>query len=58
MIAMELTINPLKGVIDKSAFNPHSRATQNYNIVEDMPQSPSSMSNLKVLQNRPTQKRI
>ena len=40
---------PPKGVIRKSAFNPHARATQNYNIVEDLAQAPSAMSALEVL---------
>jgi hypothetical protein len=57
MIPMELTIKPPKGVIHKSAFNPHSRAAQNYNVVEDLAQSPSAMSTLEVLQNFPTQKK-
>ena len=27
---------PPKGMLHKSAFNPHARAAQNYNIVEDL----------------------
>jgi hypothetical protein len=46
---------PPKGVVQKSAFNPHVRAAQNYNIVEDLAQAPSTMSALKVLQSCPTQ---
>jgi hypothetical protein len=34
---------PPKGVVRKLAFNPHTRATQNYNIVEDLAQAPSAM---------------
>ena len=55
-IALELTIKPLKGVLYKSTFNPRAQAAQNYNIVEDLAQSPSTMSTLEVLQNCPSQK--
>jgi hypothetical protein len=48
---------PPKGVIHKSAFNPHARAAQNYNIVEDLAQAPSAMSALAVLQTCPTQRK-
>ena len=41
---------PAKGILHKSAFNPHARATQNYNIFEDLAISPSAMSTLEVLQ--------
>ena len=37
---------PPKGVVRKSAFNPHACATQNYSIVEDLAQAPSAMSDL------------
>ena len=37
---------PAKLVLRKSAFNPHARAAQNYNIVEDLVVSPSAMSAL------------
>jgi hypothetical protein len=40
---------PPKGVVKKSAFNPHARAAQNYSIVEDLAQAPSAMSALEVL---------
>jgi len=53
----ELTINPPKGVIHRSAFNHHARAAHHYNIIEDLAQDPSAMSTLKVLQNCPTQKK-
>jgi hypothetical protein len=46
---------PPKGVVRKSAFNPHARAAQNYNIVEDLAQAPSAMSALEVLQSCSTQ---
>ena len=42
----KLTIKPPKGVIHKSTYNPRERATQNYNIVEYLAQSPSAMSTL------------
>ena len=44
---------PTKGVLRKLAFNPHARAAQNYNIVEDLAISPSAMSALEVLQSCP-----
>ena len=40
---------PAKGILRKSAFNPHARAAQNYNIVEDLAVSPSAMSAMEVL---------
>jgi hypothetical protein len=48
---------PPKGVVRKSAFNPHARAAQNYNIVEDLAQAPSAMSALEVLQTCPAQRK-
>jgi hypothetical protein len=39
------------------AFNPHARATQNYNIVEDLAQAPYAMSALEVLQSCSTQQK-
>lgn len=49
---------PTKGILRKSAFNPHARAAQNYNIVEDLAVSPSVMSALEVLQSCPTQRKL
>ena len=43
-IIPKLTIKLPKGVVHKSTFNPHARAAQNCNIVEDLAQSPSAMS--------------
>jgi hypothetical protein len=40
---------PEKGVVKKSAFNPHARAAQNYSIVKYLAQAPSTMSALEVL---------
>jgi hypothetical protein len=48
---------PPKGVIQKSAFNPHTCVAQNYSIVEDMAQAPYTMSALEVLQSCPIQRK-
>jgi hypothetical protein len=48
---------PPKGVVKKSAFNPHVRVAQNYSIVEDLAQAPSTMSALEVLRSCPAQRR-
>jgi hypothetical protein len=48
---------PPKGVVRKSSFNPHARASQNYSIVEDLAQAPSVMLSLEVLQSCPTQRK-
>ena len=48
---------PLKGVVQKSSFNPHAHVAHNYNIVEDLAQAPSAMSALEVLQSCPTQRK-
>jgi hypothetical protein len=50
-------LHPPKSTIQKSTFNPNSRASQNYNIVEDLAQAPCAMSTLEVLQNFPSQHR-
>jgi hypothetical protein len=55
--SLDTVLRPPKGVIKKSAFNPHARAAQNYSIVEDLAQAPSAMSALEVLQSCPTQRR-
>ena len=55
-VILELIIKPPKGLIHKSTYNPRARAAQNYNIVEDLAQSPSAMSTLEVLKNCPSQK--
>jgi hypothetical protein len=46
-----------KSAIHKSTFNPSSRATQNYNIVEDLAQAPCAMFGIEVLQHFPSQHR-
>jgi hypothetical protein len=48
---------PLKGVVRRSSFNMHMRAAQNYSIVEDLAQAPSTMSALDVIQTCPMQQR-
>jgi hypothetical protein len=50
-------LRPPKSTIQKSTFNPNSRAAQNYNIVEDLAQAPCAMSALEVLQHFPSQRR-
>ena len=56
---LDLVIKPLaKGVLRNLAFNPHVRAAQNYNIVEDLAVSPSAMSALEVLQSCPAQRKL
>jgi hypothetical protein len=48
---------PPKGVVRNLTFNPHARAAQNYSIVEDLAQAPSTMSALEVLQSFPAQRK-
>jgi hypothetical protein len=50
-------LHPPKSTIRNLTFNPNSRASQNYNIVEDLAQAPCAMSALKVLQHFPSQRR-
>ena len=57
MILIELKIKPPNGIIHKFVFSPRARVAQNHNIVEDLAQAPSFMSNLEVLQNCPAQKK-
>jgi hypothetical protein len=49
---------PPKSTIHKPTFNTSSRATQNYNIIEDLAQAPCAMSALEVLQHCPSQCRM
>ena len=53
-----ILLPPPKGVVQKSFFNPHARASQNYSIVEDLAQAPSAMPALEVLQSFPTQRKM
>jgi hypothetical protein len=55
--SLDTVLRPPKGVVKKSAFNPHARAAQNYSIVEDLAQAPLAMSSLEVLQYCPAQRR-
>jgi hypothetical protein len=48
-------LSPPKSTIHKSTFNLSSRATQNYNIVEDLAQAPCAMSALEVIEHCPSQ---
>ena len=48
---LEQMIKSPKGVGYKSTFNPREKIAQNYNIIEDLAQSPSAMSTLEVPQN-------
>jgi hypothetical protein len=51
-------LQPPERTIWKSTFNPNSRATQNYSIVEDLAQAPCAMPALEVLQHYPSQCRM
>jgi hypothetical protein len=51
-------LHPHKRTIHKTTFNPSSRVTQNYNIVEDLAQALCAMSALEVPQHCPSQRRI
>jgi hypothetical protein len=51
-------LRPPKSTIHKATFNPCSRASQNYNIVEDLAQAPCVMSVLEFLHHCPSQRRI
>jgi hypothetical protein len=43
-LSLDIVLRPTpKGIVRKLAFNPHARAAQNYNIVEDLAQAPSTM---------------
>jgi hypothetical protein len=55
--SLDTVLRPPKGVVKNLAFNPHARAAQNYSIVEDLAQAPSTMSALEVLQSCPAQRR-
>jgi hypothetical protein len=46
-----------KGAFKKSSHNPNARAAQNYSVVEDLSQTPRSMSSLEVLQSCPAQRK-
>jgi hypothetical protein len=46
----------LKGVLKCSMHNPNARVAHNYSIVEDLGQTPCTMSTLEVLQTCPSQR--
>jgi hypothetical protein len=46
-----------KGTFKKASHNPNARAAQNYSMVEDLSQTPCTMSALEVLQNYPSQRK-
>jgi hypothetical protein len=54
----ESILHPPKSTIYKSTFNPSSRATHNYNIVEDLAQALCVMSVLEVIKHCPSQHRM
>jgi hypothetical protein len=47
----------LKGTFKKDSHNPNARAAQNYSVVEDLSQTPCTMSTLEVLQSYPSQRK-
>jgi hypothetical protein len=49
----DVSLRPPKIVIRKVTFNPNAHASQNYNIVEDLAQSPCAMSTLEVIPHYP-----
>ena len=52
---LEAIFGPPKGTLRKSIINPNARVPQYYNIVEDLAQTPCTMSALEVVQTCPTQ---
>jgi hypothetical protein len=46
-----------KGAFKKASHNPNARATHNYSVVEDLSQTPCTMSALEVLQSCPSQRK-
>jgi len=55
--ATETIKPPPKNILRKSAYNPHARAIQSYNIVEDLAQVPLAMPDLEVFQIFPAQRK-
>ena len=51
---IDLILRPPKATLRKSVFNPNARASQFYNVVEDLAQAPCAMSTLNILQSCPT----
>ena len=54
---LDMLLRPPKSTLWKVVFNPNARATQFYNVVEDLAQEPCQMSTLEVLQSCPTQRK-
>ena len=54
---LDMILHPPKSTLWKELFNPNARATQFYNVVEDLAQAPCVMSTLEVLQSFPTQRK-
>jgi len=50
ILAMEITLRPLKLTLKRETHNPNVRSSQNYNIVEDLVEAAYAMSTLEVLQ--------
>ena len=50
-----MVLHPTKSTLRKALFNPNARATQFYNVVEELAQEPCAMSSLEVLQSCPMQ---
>jgi hypothetical protein len=46
-----------KGAFKKSSHNPNARAAHNYSVVEDLSQTPCTMSALEVFQSCPAQRK-
>ena len=51
----DMILHPPKSTLRKGVFNPNARATQFYNVVEDLTHEPYAMSTLELLQSFPTQ---
>jgi hypothetical protein len=47
-----------KGAFKKDSHNQNMRATQNYSVVEDLAQTPCTMSSLEVPQSFPSQRKV
>ena len=52
---LDLILRPPMATLRKAIFNPNARATQFYNVVEDLAHTPCAMSTLEVLQSCPMQ---
>jgi hypothetical protein len=50
----EKTMHIPKGAFKITSYNPNTRASQNYPVVEDLSQTPCAMFSLEVLQSFPS----